>query len=208
MPSPNEIAEEFIVDDLEVLKAIAHNTRLDILQSLKHPKTVKEIAQRLDIVATKLYYHVNLMEKHGLIQVVETNIVSGIIEKKYQVTARNYRLQDGLLTEGDDHSAEIDMMLGAIFSTTRSEIKRSIKAKQMGLTQEDKRGILWHSGVQLTPRQFAEFHAHFEEFLRKMEAQSKQNKANDQNIDTSHYGITVAFYPLYRPEEPEEDNDE
>ncbi len=206
MPSPNEVTEEFVVDDLEVLKAIAHNTRLDILQSLKHPKTVKEIAQRLDIAATKLYYHVNLMEKHGLIQVVETNIVSGIIEKKYQVTARNYRLQDGLLTEGADHSAEIDLMLGAIFSTTRSEIKRSIKAKQMGLTKEDKRGLLWHSGVQLTPAQFTEFHEQFEKLLREMEAQSKQNKGNDQNIDANHFGITVAFYPIYRPNEDEDES--
>lgn len=203
MPTPYEITEEFIVGDLEVLKAIAHNTRLDILQSLKHPKTVKEIAHRLNIAATKLYYHVNLMEKHGLIQVVETNIVSGIIEKKYQVTARNYRLQDGLLTEGAAHSAEIDMMLSAIFSTTRSEIQRSIKAEQMGLANDDNRGLLWHSGVKLTPTQFANFHEQFEHLLRQMEAQSKQNKANDETVDTQHYGITVAFYPVYRPEEEE-----
>ena len=67
------LPQEFLVDDLEALKVIAHNTRLDILQSLKRPKTVKEIAKLLKLPATKLYYHVNLMEKHGLIQVVETN---------------------------------------------------------------------------------------------------------------------------------------
>jgi len=206
MPSPDELAVEFVVDNLETLKAIAHSTRLDILQSLKRPKTVKDIAKKLKLPATKLYYHVNLMEKHGLIQVVETNIVSGIIEKKYRVTARNYRLQDGLLTEGADHSAEIDMMLGAIFSTTRSQIKRSINAKQMGLTKEDKRGLLWHSGVQLTPAQFTEFHEQFEKLLREMEAQSKQNKGNDQNIDANHYGITVAFYPVFRPNEDEDES--
>lgn len=205
MPSLNEIAEEFVVDDLDVLKAIAHNTRLDILQSLKHPKTVKEIAQQLNIAATKLYYHVNLMEKHGLIQVVETNIVSGIIEKKYQVTARNYRLQDGLLTEGADHSEEIDMVLGAIFNTTRTEIQRSIKAKQMGMTNEDKRGLLWHSGLQLTSAQFAGFYEQFEQLLKEIEAQSKQNKADDQTVGANHYGITIAFYPNYRPEEEEDE---
>ena len=83
MEEPTHLAQEFLVDDLEMLKVIAHNTRLDILQSLKKPKTVKEIARLLKLPATKLYYHVNLMEKHGLIQVVETNIVSGIVEKKY-----------------------------------------------------------------------------------------------------------------------------
>jgi len=204
MPSPNKLADEFVVDDLEVLKVIAHNTRLDILQSLKHPKTVKEIAQRLKLPATKLYYHVNLMEKHGLIQVIETNIVSGIIEKKYQATARNYRLQDGLLTDGNTFRKEIDLMLEAIFSTTRREIKRSIEANQMKLADEDKRGLMWHSGLRLTPTQFAEFHKDLEELLRKMEAQNKQNDTDDEDHDVNLYGITVAFYPIYRSEEDEE----
>jgi DNA-binding transcriptional ArsR family regulator len=208
MPSPTEIADEFVVDDLEVLKAIAHSTRLDILQSLKHPKTVKEIAQRLNMAATKLYYHVNLMEKHELIQVVETNIVSGIIEKKYQVTARNYRLQDGLLTESNTFSEEIDMMLRAIFDTTRTELKRSIEAEKMKLASEDKRGLVWHSGLCLTPTQFAEFHKQLEELLRTMEEQSKQYDAedgDDADSDANLYRITVAFYPFARPGEEEEE---
>lgn len=199
----SDLAHEFVVDDLEVLKVIAHGTRLDILQSLRRPKTVKEIAKRLNLPATKLYYHVNLMEKHGLIQVVETNIVSGILEKKYQVTARNYRLQDGLLTESNTFSEEIDMMLSAIFSTTRSEIKRSIEAEQMKLNNEDKRGLLWHSGVQLTPAQFAKFYEQLEILLREMEAQSKQNDAANLERDTNNFGITAAFYPIYRPTEDE-----
>lgn len=206
MPSPNELAVEFIVDNLETLKAIAHSTRLDILQSLKRPKTVKDIAKKLKLPATKLYYHVNLMEKHGLIQVVETNIVSGIIEKKYQVTARNYRLQDGLLTESNTFSEEIDMMLSAIFSTTRSEIKRSIEAEQMKLNNEDKRGLLWHSGVQLTPAQFAKFYEQLEILLKEMEAQSKQNDAAHLENNTCHFGITAAFYPIYRPSEDEDES--
>ncbi len=206
MSSPDELAIEFVVDNLETLKAIAHSTRLDILQSLKRPKTVKEIAQRLELPATKLYYHVNLMEKHGLIKVVETNIVSGIIEKKYQVTARNYRLQDGLLTESNTFSEEMDMMLSAVFSTTRSEIKRSLEAKQMKLANDDKRGLLWHSGVQLTPAQFAKFHEQLEIILREMEGQSKQNDTENPASNANHFGITVAFYPIYRPNEDEDES--
>ena len=107
MEEPTHLAQEFLVDDLEMLKVIAHNTRLDILQSLKKPKTVKEIARLLKLPATKLYYHVNLMEKHGLIQVVETNIVSGIVEKKYQVVARNYRIDDQLLADQSTNTESV-----------------------------------------------------------------------------------------------------
>lgn len=203
MPQSNELAAEYVVDDLEVLKVIAHSTRLDILQSLKRPKTVKEIAQKLKLPATKLYYHVNLMEKHGLIQVVETNIVSGIIEKKYQVTALNYRLQDSLLTEGDTLSEEIDMLLSAIFNTTRSEIKRSIEANKMEPTGKDKRGLLWHSDLRLTQEQFAEFHKQLEGILKEMEKLSGQNEPDDLEIEANLCGMTIAFYPIYRTSEEE-----
>jgi DNA-binding transcriptional ArsR family regulator len=198
-----DLAQEFVVDDLEILKVIAHSTRLDILQSLKYPQTVKELAQKLHMPATKLYYHVNLMEKHALIRIVETNIVSGIIEKKYQVTALNYRLQDGLLTKSNSLSKDVDMMLGAIFNTTRSEIKRSIEAKKMTPTSEDKRGLLWHSGLRLTTEQFAEFHQQFEELLRKISEVSKQNDLEDLDQTVTDFGITAAFYPIHRPTDKE-----
>jgi len=199
MPSPNEIAEEFVVDDLEVLKAIAHNTRLDILQSLKHPKTVKEIAQRLDIAATKLYYHVNLMEKHGLIQVVETNIVSGIVEKKYQVVARNYRIDDQLLADQSTASEEWDRMLRAIFDVTRSEIQRTVRlTKQNPFKDDESGGILWRSNLRLTPEQYQTFYGRLQSLLDDMAAlQKESHKDSPKDL----YGLTIAYYPVFLPDE-------
>lgn len=202
MPSAAELAPEFIVDDLEVLKVIAHGTRLDILQSLKLPKTVKEIAKLLEIPATKLYYHVNLMEKHRLIQVVETNIVSGIVEKKYQVVARNYRLDDDLLAKSESVSEDVDAMLGAIFDVTRTEIKRSIAADKMAPTSEDRRGLLWRSNLKLTADQFETFYERLDEILNEIKAVSGQNEAADEH---QLYGLTVALYPVFKlPEEEAE----
>ena len=53
-------------------------------------ETVKQIAADLKTPIKKLYYHVNLLEEHGLIRITSTRVVSGIIEKQYRVTA--YRL--------------------------------------------------------------------------------------------------------------------
>ena len=75
------LEEEFIIDNVDALKMIADPLRLQIMRSLEKPRTVKDLAAQLDIPATKLYYHVNQLETHKIIRVVDTRIVSGIIEK-------------------------------------------------------------------------------------------------------------------------------
>lgn len=200
----NNIADKFIIDNLETLKVVAHSLRLEILQTLRKAKSVKEIAEQINRPATKLYYHVNLMEAHGLIRVVETNIVSGIVEKTYQVVANNYALQDGLLAKSDALGDDIDQMLGAIFDVTRAEIKRSIEAKQMKPAQEDRRGILSRSTLRLTAVQFAEFYARFDDLLKEMETASHNNGRTDTAVAQRLFGATVAFYPIPQPAAEEE----
>lgn len=50
--------------------------RLRILGLLRRePRTLKQLVAELDLPTTRLYYHVNLLESHGLIRAVETRIV-------------------------------------------------------------------------------------------------------------------------------------
>ena len=60
-------ADEFVVKDLETMKVVTHPLRLQILEYLlAQPRTVKEIAEEIGTTPTKLYYHINLLEKHGM----------------------------------------------------------------------------------------------------------------------------------------------
>ena len=198
MEEPTHLAQEFLVDDLEMLKVIAHNTRLDILQSLKKPKTVKEIARLLKLPATKLYYHVNLMEKHGLIQVVETNIVSGIVEKKYQVVARNYRIDDQLLADQSGSTENVYQMINAMLDVTRSEIQRTMQVTQQN-PFDAARGILWRTSIRLTPEQYEELYGRFQALLDEISELNKEGLEDGTDL----YGFTLAWYPLVPPVEDE-----
>lgn len=198
MTPETELSHEFLVDDLELLKVIAHNTRLDILQSLKRPKTVKEVAKLLKLPATKLYYHVNLMEKHGLIQVVETNIVSGILEKKYQVVAHNYRIDNRLLTDQPAASQELEQMLNTIFDITRTEIRRTVQhTNQNPFADDQDIGILWRASFRLTPAQHKEFHGRIQSLLQEIAQYSQDDVAENDTV----YGLTLAYYPIHTPNE-------
>jgi predicted transcriptional regulator len=207
MTQSNDLAVEFIVDDLEVLKVIAHNTRLDILQSLKRPKTVKDVAQKLKLPATKLYYHVNLMEKHGLIQVVEINLVSGILEKKYQVVARSYRIDNQLLVHQPAGAEDLARMLSAIFGVTQTEIQQTVQQTKQNLFQQedDSAGILWRSTLRLTQEQYKTFYGRINAILDELTTlQSKIAEDDTAVSDQNLYGLTIAYYPVVPLSEADE----
>ena len=146
-----KLKEEIIITDPDTLKVIGDPLRLQILKSFKNPRTVKDVAEMLDIAQTKLYYHVNMLEKHNLIEVVETNVVSGIIEKKYRVSAARFGLDETLLSTVDDPDSEVDKLLSAVFDSAKDEIRKSIRAHMMDLNDDSDatRGVLVHSSLNL-----------------------------------------------------------
>ena len=80
-----------MITDLEQLKVTGDPLRLQILDvmTMDPQKGLdREGAGRgLETKQTKLYHHLALLEEHGFIRVAETRMVSGIHEKRYQVTA-------------------------------------------------------------------------------------------------------------------------
>ena len=153
-------AEEYIIDNLETLKVIADPLRLNIVEYLAKPGTVKEVADKIGKPPTKLYYHFNLLEKHGIIKMVDTRIVSGIVEKHYQAAAYRYRLAYGLLTPSEVDQ-NLDVTFSGLIGDLRNDVLDSIHAGVID-TSEDaprhKRLILGQSRAMLTPERAEEFY--------------------------------------------------
>ena len=81
--------DELIINDLETLHVISDPLRLRLLTAIiDQPKPIKQIAAELEIDQIKLYYHFKMMEKHGLVKIVEERVISGIVEKVYRARAR------------------------------------------------------------------------------------------------------------------------
>lgn len=191
------LPDEQLITDLETLKIIADPTRLEVLRSLKRPRTVKEVAEILETDPTKLYYHIRQLEKHALIRVVETNIVSGIIEKTYQVSARHFRVEESLLAATEMTDENLDTIFHAIFDVARNEIRRSIHAGLMKLndsTPPEKHGIA-KTTMYLTEEQTIELFGKLESLMKEYETLSKANEAESA---VKAQGLLIAFYPLYR----------
>ena len=86
-----------MIEDLATLQVIAEPLRAQIFEVLANDMlTVRQVSERLGLTPSRLYYHINLLEQHGLIQVVETRTVMNMIEKVYQAVAPNLEVADAL----------------------------------------------------------------------------------------------------------------
>lgn len=196
-------ASEMTISDLETLKVLADPLRLSILEYLMRPSTVKRIAEKIHKPATKLYYHFNLLEKHGLIVLVDTRIVSGIIEKHYQAAAKLYRVARDLLAPGSGDSDEgLELTLNGLFQATKQEILDNIHDKtiDMGETAPwHHRMTISHVRMALTAEQYEKFYQGLQDLLDQVQEWTEQN---DTALPAPIEVLKMLYvtYPVQRPE--------
>lgn len=188
LPTPQE---ELVIQDLETLRALSDPLRLRMLELLAQPQTVKVIATKLGVGKTKLYYHLNLLEKHGLIRVVRTRVVSGIIEKSYQVTALSFRPLKELLSSSDESKDRSITIVDSILDATRTDLLHGLKTGtvEIGTDEGMRKMLLGRVVMLLTPTQAASLLMRFQALL----AEVAQDEAG--NAEGRPYALTLAFFP-------------
>ncbi len=187
------------IDDLETIKVMADERRLVLLRLLVKPQTVKEMAAALDIPQSQLYYHVNLLEKHALIQVVATNVVSGIIEKQYQATAQQFHIRNPMLMGSSISTEETSAFFSAALDETRNELRQAFKNAPPRTTDEPPlHPFVTRKLLRLTAEQLGEFHARLDAMIKegdRLTATNAPDGSPNRSPDEAHeYYLTVAFY--------------
>lgn len=192
MAEPFTPADEHLIDDVETLKIISDAFRLKILEAMGEPTTVKQVAEQLGTSPKKLYYHVNLMEKHGLIVVVDEQIVSGIIEKWYQVRAFSFRVKKSILNVSQDKEEDIRRLLSSIFENTVQDVVAASRAGMLPMADhaDGESMLLTRSRYSFTREQFEVFKERFQQLFEEMKA------ADEEAGDAGRpFALTLAFYP-------------
>ena len=83
--------EIYTLKDLDQVKVLADPLRIRILEALLEERTTKQVADLLGEKPTKLYHHVDALEKVGLIALSRTRQNRGTVEKYYLAVARTFR---------------------------------------------------------------------------------------------------------------------
>lgn len=189
--------EVFVLNDLEALKAMFDPVRKRIINELSHePRTVQQVAEVLQVPFTRLYYHFNMLEKFGLIRLVETRTLAGAVEEKYyQVVAYTFKIDRSLLTFGDQPHGGLHTILQLTADHMQEEVLNSVQAGVIDLDAKspDPRSLfIWQGIMHLTPEQAVRVH----ETLLKLKDEFMQEHLT--TADDQTYGFTMVLYPTVR----------
>ena len=138
-------------------RALADPLRIRLFELLSvHPRSARELADRVGMRPERLYHHLAQLEEAGLIQIAEYRpLAGGKVERVYAPAAAE--------PPADDASpAEVALMLNAALETTRADINAAAAAKEGG---EDREITLTRTGVRLNRQHLAELTAAIGELL-------------------------------------------
>lgn len=177
------------------LRVLADPVRSFVVYSLvPRAKTVKELAAELDCPPTRLYHHLQQLEKHGLVFVERTRLVSGITEKHYRAVARDWVLErTGLDVRGPGGAARLESLLAFVFDQSRLEIRRQVELGAIELERRaPQRGALMavRNVLKLNDARADRLYRRLHEFWQEYEAAAKE-----PDEDGRFYAFAVTLYP-------------
>lgn len=191
--------EERLIDDIESLKIYCDPMRIRIMQAMvRQPRTVNQIADELGVPFTRLYYHINLLEKHNLIRLVDTQAFSGAVEEKYyQVSAYNFVVDRSLLTfsETNPQNDGLNALLETILDNTRADIRHSAEVGliDMQKTPPEPNTLLLRRGFYRLPPEQAR------QFYERLTALFQEFDMVESTKDDPFYAVAIAVYPTALP---------
>ena len=185
-------AESFPIDDLETLKLIVTEPRIEIIELLRKPSSVGELADRMGVPRTRLYHHINTLEEIGAIVVVDERRAGALNEKIYQVAARSFQPSEDFLESATPREQAIGI-LDSLFSITRSDLVRAVERDRVSLGDaESKRSMMIaRHMLTLTPERRAEFVGRLESLIHEF-------ADHEESDETEPFGLLIIAHPSSR----------
>ena len=183
-------ARSITLSDLDQVRVLADPLRIRILEELcTAERTTKQVAERLGEKPTKLYHHMEALERVGLIRLSRTRQNRGTIEKYYIAVARQFRAE--LSTADDSKGNAAEAMISTMFDRTASELRGLISQGQ-GEQGIEEKGVLSYLEIRTTASQGRRIQSQLTKLIESLQ--------EDKSRGGKRYRLTLAFYPL----EPDE----
>ena len=201
-----EPQDSFLIRDLETLRTVSDPLRTQIYEILiQGPANVRQLGDRLGLAPSRLYYHVNLLEKFGLLRVVETRMVGNVLEKYYRAISYSLHVDPNLLNfSTDEGKAAIEEMLIAGLDTTRDDLLRSFRARlfvlEQGSTPKERSMMVSRTTARITDAYAEEFRARLQALIEEFGEKDLGDPQPGEQRE--NFALMVVFYPsFYYPEE-------
>jgi DNA-binding transcriptional ArsR family regulator len=186
----------FVLSDLRQVKALADPLRQSVLGAFGgEAKTTKQVAERLGEKPTKLYHHVETLERVGLLKLVKKRQNRGTVEKYYQAVGGKFTVDPALFGHfPKGKQSAIERAFASAFETALAEIRHGLDKKLLGAGAQQPATLLAQTQFRATPREVARLRAQIETLMKKVRGKS--------SVRGDHYRILVVCYPLMTPVGP------
>lgn len=195
MNAQDKVKDVHEIRTLEELKTLSDPLRLQILQTLREgPMTASQAAQRLGQKPTKFYYHFAELEKHGLIQAVETRQKGNLLEKYFLPVAKYYRVDRSVFHS--DPAEGLPLFYEGIrrmLDGAAQDLKDALDAGRIGEAEIEESLATARKG-RLTPDDARELRQRLEDLINEY---GKKGRGPEATVPIS---LTVLFQTL-KPEE-------
>jgi DNA-binding transcriptional ArsR family regulator len=166
-----DMADSLDLTTAEQHRAVGNLVRFQLLGLLNdRATTITQLAAELGILKGSVSYHVRVLEQAGLIRVVRTRKVRGVVERYYGRTARRYELD-----RADPPLDGSPLML----RTMAAELEQ----RPPGGAESD---IVSTGHARLDPARAADFARRLAELFEEFRGET--------TIDQPMYGLAVAFF--------------
>lgn len=105
------------IDDLDQAVSLLKPKRVELLKQMAEPRSCPELSEMFNTTPQKVYYHIKVLERGGLVEKVEERRVGGIMEGLYRAKARSYWLSPRLVGKiGGQKKTQDKLSLGFLLS--------------------------------------------------------------------------------------------
>jgi DNA-binding transcriptional ArsR family regulator len=176
----DNVKEKIMLSTLEEIKAFSDPFRYKILMCFyrkKQPATVKEIAVALNEVPANVHYHVKKLEKVGILKLVYTKEINGIIAKYYEPTAETFDINCASEIPQSSRQlilAESKQFLAQIYDESKNIFIEHID--EQSETINKKKGTISMDDLYLTRDEAKEFEEYIADFMIKHASKARNTE--------------------------------
>jgi DNA-binding transcriptional ArsR family regulator len=190
--------ETYTLSDLGQIKVLADPLRLRLLEAFCQERTTKQVATLIDEKPTKLYHHVEALERVGLIRLSRKRQVRGTVEKYYMAVARVFQADSRLFAAADnlpEGQETFQTMVSTVLDRTSGDLRKLIADGQATQVLKEE-GIFSHVEIRASEKEIRRLRTRFHRLLKDLQKTCCGDDVDEQAEDGPRYRLTLAFYPL------------
>jgi predicted ArsR family transcriptional regulator len=186
-----------VIEDPAAAAVALDPIRARLLAELEEPASAAGLAPRVGLTRQKVNYHLNALEAHGLVELVEARARGGITERVMQATALHYVVSPAALGEdAADPERAADQMSAGYLVALAGRLVREVGELARRAEAAEKRLPTMAMDTEIRFRSAADRAA----FADELTAAVLDLAARYHHDDGRPHRLVVAAHP--KPEEP------